>query len=154
MLASDGALSHVEWVSAEAATEGLTALLATLWWDTHPLVADLLSLTCHNARKFRSRIGLEAEYSLLPIRYLRCLSLYLNTWYISVEDEGGNIEIPSITAIRFELDRRTFDAPHMLATLVCAPLAPPTTSTTTRCGPTPDPTPLSRPPSRPGRARC
>ena len=42
---------HVNWVTSEAATEGVTSLLATLWLDTHPLVDDLLYLVCRNSRE-------------------------------------------------------------------------------------------------------
>ena len=52
-----------------------------------------------------------AEYDLLPIHYLRHLYLNINTWYISVEDEGSNININIINAIRFEMDHHTFDTP-------------------------------------------
>ena len=44
MLASDGAPTHVDWLSTEAVTEGLTALSSNLWKYTQPLLAELLSL--------------------------------------------------------------------------------------------------------------
>ena len=50
MLASYGAPNHVDWVLAEATTEGLVALLSTLFWEIHPLVTNLLYLVRHNAR--------------------------------------------------------------------------------------------------------
>ena len=121
MLALEGAPIHMDWVSTEAATKGLMALLATLWQETHPIVADILSLTHHNARERRSRVIWVEEYDLLPMHYPHRLSLNLYTWSINVEDEGGDIKITSVTAIRFDLDRHIFDSPHMPATLVCAP---------------------------------
>ena len=84
MLALEGAPIHVDWVSTEAETKGLMALLATLWQDTHPLVADILSLTHHNARERRSRVRWVEEYDLLPMHFPRCLSLNLYTWSINV----------------------------------------------------------------------
>ena len=77
---------HVYWVMAEAALEGLADLLATLCSKSHPLVLDLLSLVCQNSRERRVCIDWAAEYDMLPIYFLFRLSLYLNTWFISVEE--------------------------------------------------------------------
>ena len=44
-------MAHINWVSSEAAAEGLATLLATLWQETHPLFAGLFSLMHHNAWK-------------------------------------------------------------------------------------------------------
>ena len=42
MLALDGVPDHVDCVSDEAETEGITMLLYMLCRETHPLVDDLL----------------------------------------------------------------------------------------------------------------
>ena len=71
-------------MSFEAATKGLTALLATLWQESHPMVEDLLSLVCHKTNKIRACMVWEADYPILPMHYLCQLSLDLNTWSIVV----------------------------------------------------------------------
>ena len=131
MLASDGVPTHVDWVLAEASTEVLTALLATLWQDTHPLVADLLSMVRHSTRELWAQVDFAAEYELLPMNSLRYLSLNLNTWFISVDKNGEDIDLPSMSAIKFDLDRRTFDRTDKPSTLFYTPpsWAPTKTST-------------------------
>ena len=49
MLSSDGTPTHIDWVLAQAATDGLTAIIPTLWQDTQPLMTDLLSLVHHTS---------------------------------------------------------------------------------------------------------
>ena len=91
----------MDWVTVGAALEGLEVLLATLWSDTHPLVAGLFSLVHHNARERRVRVDWEADYDMLPMYFLFYLSLNINTWCISVEVEVGYIDLPSMATIRF-----------------------------------------------------
>ena len=45
------------------------------------------------------------------MHYLRCLSLNLNTWFISVKDELSDVNFPTMSAIRFNMDHCTFDVP-------------------------------------------
>ena len=73
-----------------------------------------------------------ADYTLIPVHYFHRISIDLNMWFISVEDEGGYIKLPSMSVIRFEMDLRTFDALHMPATFFCTPLALVPTQTSTR----------------------
>ena len=73
------------------------------------------------------------------MQYLCILSLNLSAGFVSVEDEGGYIKLPSMSVIRFEMDLRTFDALHMPATFFCTPLALVPTQTSTRA--TLDPSP-------------
>ena len=47
------------------------------------------------------------------MHFLRRLTLDLNTCCISVEEEVGEINIPSMASLRFNLDRRMLDRPHM-----------------------------------------
>ena len=47
--------------------EGLTALLDTLLWETHPLISNLIFLLCYNARERLAQLELEVEYTLLPL---------------------------------------------------------------------------------------
>ena len=68
-------------------------------------MGDLLSLVYHNVWEKRESMVWVAEYALIQMHYIRCLSLDLNTWFISVEDKGGNISLPSMSTITFELDR-------------------------------------------------
>ena len=53
------------------------------------------------------------DYSLIPLHYLRRLSLDLNMWFISVKDEGGGINLPIMSSIRFKLDLWDFYALHI-----------------------------------------
>ena len=64
----------------EAADEGLTELLATLWLKNHSLVAELLFLMQHNTRERRLRVECAAKYRILPMHLLRYLNFNLNTW--------------------------------------------------------------------------
>ena len=82
------------------------------------------------------------EYSLLLMNYLLHLSLDLNMWFISVEDKGGNISLPSMSTIPFELDRQTFDAPHMPNNFVYTPLAPSPAKKIKHAAPAPAPATL------------
>ena len=104
MLASDSVLAHVNWVSSEAVAEGLSKLLATLWQETRPLFAGLFSLMHHNAWKIWDRVDWAEYHALLLIHYLCRLYLELNTWFICVEYEVGDIDLPSMTGIHFEIN--------------------------------------------------
>ena len=64
----------------EAADEGLTELLATLWLKNHSLVAEPLFLMQHNTRERRLRVDWAEKYRILPMHFLRYLNLNLNTW--------------------------------------------------------------------------
>ena len=86
-------------------------------------MGDLLSLVYHNVWEKRESMVWVAEYALIQMHYIRCLSLDLNTWFISVEDKGGDIELPSMTEIQFDLERCTFDRLNIPETFVCPPLA-------------------------------
>ena len=70
LLTIDSAPRPVNWVTAEAAYEVLAALLLTLRSDTHTLVADLLSLMCHNTREILERVDWAEEYEILPMNFL------------------------------------------------------------------------------------
>ena len=84
-------------------------------------MVELLSLVCHNSWEWRVHVDWEAEDALLPIQYLCRLYLYVNTWFISVADEGRDIELYIMTAIIFDLYRHNFNTPHMTATFFCTP---------------------------------
>ena len=84
IIASEGAPTHVDWVSAEASTERIFVLLATLWQETLPLIAYLLSIVRHNALESRVCVDWSVNYSFLPIHYLRRLPLELNMRLVSV----------------------------------------------------------------------
>ena len=47
------------------------------------------------------------------MNFLHHLTHDLNIWCISVEEEAGDIDIPSMSTLIFELYRRTLDKPHM-----------------------------------------
>ena len=113
LLVIESGLRHFNLVKSEAAAEGLVDILATLWSDTHPLVSYLLSLMYHNARERHARVEWAAEYEILPMHFLRRLILNLNTWYISVEEEAGEIYPPSMYELCFEIDRHMIERPHM-----------------------------------------
>ena len=82
LLTIDSSPLQVDWVMTEEFSEGLTVLLDTLWSDTHPLVADIISLLRQNARV---RVDWAGKYDIVPMDLLRHLTLELNTWCISVE---------------------------------------------------------------------
>ena len=82
------------------------------------------------------------EYSLLLMNYLLHFSLDLNMWFISVEDKGGNISLPIMSTIPFELDSQTFDAPHMPNNFVYTPLAPSPEKKIKHAAPSPAPATL------------
>ena len=113
LLAIDSGLIHVNWETEEATDKVLVNLLATLWLETHPLVVDLLSLVLHNAKERQTRVDWVSEYEILPIHFICCLTLDLNTWCISVEEDAGCINIPSRSALCFKINRRTLNQPHM-----------------------------------------
>ena len=121
MLDLYSAPTHIEWVSIDTSTYGLTAILITQWQDTHLLMAELISLVRHNSWERRAHVDWAAEDAFLPIHYLRRLSLYVNTWFISVAEKVRDIDLYTITAIIFYLYRHNFDAPHMPAMFVCTP---------------------------------
>ena len=140
MLALYVAPTHVGWVSTDTYIEGLAALLTTLWQDNHILVDELLFLVCRNSWERHAHVDWAAEDALLPIRYLRRLSLYVNTWSISVADEGQDIDLYIIMDIIFYLYRHTFNEPHMPSTFVCTPLELSLTQPSIRATPSPDST--------------
>ena len=100
---------HIDLDSVETAAKVLASLLATLWSDTPPLVSELLSLMYHNARERRAMVDWKAYYDMLPMHFLRHLNLDFNTWFIIVEEEAVYINVPIMSALRFEIDRRTLD---------------------------------------------
>ena len=55
----------------------------------------------------------EVDYSIVPVDFLRRLSLNLKTWCTSVEEDAGEIDLPNLISILFKIYRRTFDAPNM-----------------------------------------
>ena len=75
-----------------------------------------------------------------PINFHCCLTLYLNTWCISVEEEVGNINMPNLRVIRLYMDRNTFDAlniPKLFSGTV--------TRSAHSTNPSPNPSPMSSP---------
>ena len=65
------------------------------------------------------------EYTMIPINYLCCLSLELGTYYISFEEEAGDINLTRLNYIHVNIRRNIFYALHM-PTLFTPP--PPCTS--------------------------
>ena len=63
---------------AEAASKGLAKILAILWAENNPPVADILSLVRHNSRERQIRFDWATEYGILPIHLLHCMSLDIN----------------------------------------------------------------------------
>ena len=47
------------------------------------------------------------------MNFLCRLYLDLNTWCISIEEYSGDINLPNLSGIWFEIYQRTFNAPHM-----------------------------------------
>ena len=76
-------------------SDGLTSVLATMWSELNPIIADLLSLIRKNYREQRMRVDWVAEY--MPMHFFLCLSLDLKTWWKSVEKEVGDIDITSMS---------------------------------------------------------
>ena len=74
----------MDWLTAEESEEGINTLLATLWLDTHLLVAYLLSLVRHNVRERRLRVDWATEYDMTTMHFLYYITLDLNNWSISV----------------------------------------------------------------------
>ena len=64
------------------------------------------------------------EYEILPMHFLLRLTLNLNTWCISVEEESRDIDHPIISSLRVKLDRRTLDQPHMPPPETLRPVIP------------------------------
>ena len=93
-----------------------------------------------------------AEYELLPMNSLRYLSLNLNTWFISVEKNGEDIYLPSMSAIQFDLDRRTFDRTDKPSTLFYTPPSWAPTQTSTWDAPSLLPATMQHQEMRMGRA--
>ena len=54
-----------------------------------------------------------------PFIYSTAFFLNLNTCCIGVEEEAYNIDLTNMNVINFELNRHTFDAPHIMS--LCAP---------------------------------
>ena len=48
-----------------------------------------------------------------PMYFLRRPTLNLNTWCISVKEEAVNTNLPSMSALRFELDMHALDLLHI-----------------------------------------
>ena len=46
---------------------------------------------------------------MLPMHFLHHLTLKLNTWCISEEEDVVGVDLPSMYVFRFELDRCTLD---------------------------------------------
>ena len=65
LLDVDSGPRHIYCIMEEVVSEYLIALLATLWSETHTLVADLLSLVQHNNKERRGRVDWAAEYEIL-----------------------------------------------------------------------------------------
>ena len=124
IIASASPPTHIDWATVEYTTEGLNTLLTTLWQETHPMVADKLSLVNHNDWERRDIMEWVAMYVIMTMHYIFHLYVDLNTWYINVEVEAGYIYLPRIAEIYFELDHPKFNDPHMSATFSCTPLDP------------------------------
>ena len=76
---------------------------------------------------------------MLPIHYLCRLHPNLNTWFISVEDEVEDINLPRMSAIHFDLEHRIFDATHMIANFLFSPPEPALMQPIIRANPDLDP---------------
>ena len=63
---------------------------------------------------------------------LRRLSLELNTWCIYVLKEVGEIDLPRMYAIGFDLDQRTLDLPNMTVSETLLPAGTSASKTTMR----------------------
>ena len=118
MLVLYGTPANFDWVSTDTPTEGLTALLTTLWQETHIIMAKLLSLVRHSPWERRAHADWAAEDELIPIHVLCLLLLYFNTCFISIEDKDREIYLCIMMEIRFDLYSHTFDVPHMPDTFV------------------------------------
>ena len=77
------------------------------------------------------------EYAFLHMHYLNGLSLDLNMWFIGFKDKGGDINLPSMSSISFELEFWNFYASHIPTTFVCALALLVLTQTSTRDAPAP-----------------
>ena len=111
----------------------------------HPMTVDssshgqTLSVVCHNAQERGAQVDWVVGYTLLPIHYLCRLHPNLNTWFISVEDEVEDINLPRISAIHFDLEHRIFDATHMIANFLFSPPEPALMQPIIRANPDLDP---------------
>ena len=128
---------HMDGVTTEAALKGLVELLATLCSESHPLVLDLIPLLCHNYRERYTCIDWETDYYMIPMYFLRILSLDINTWCISVEEEVGYIDSPSRYTISFDMDQRNLDWTHVPAPEKLLPGTPSTSRNTSIQNPRP-----------------
>ena len=79
ILLVDGSPIHVDWVTSEAKSKLLVSLLYMLWLDTYSLISDLVSIIIHVYQGCRVHLEWAAEYKMLPIHFLRRLSLEINT---------------------------------------------------------------------------
>ena len=61
---------------------------------------------------------------MLPMNFLRRLTLDLNTWCISVEEEAGYIIITRISDAFFDIDRGDLDIIHMPLPAILHPGTP------------------------------
>ena len=63
-------------------------------------------------------------YDMLPNNFFCFLYLFLNTFFIIVEEEAGDIELTRMLEVRFEIDHCMLDRPHMPVPEVLALGAP------------------------------
>ena len=112
-LSSDGASMHVNWVTTNPTYKVLAALPAMLYQEPHPVVTDLLNLVHQSAWEIRAHVNWIADYSITPMHFLRRLTLGLNIWQISDEEDSGDISIIILSEINFELERRTSGTAHI-----------------------------------------
>ena len=91
-------------MTIDTALEGLTALLITPWYESHPLLVDLFSIIGQNMRESRSCVDWVPECPITMMHYLIHFTLDVNTCYISVEEESGEIDITNPSKIKLYLD--------------------------------------------------
>ena len=77
------------------------------------------------------------------MHFLCSLTLDPNTWCIIVEGEVGGIDVLELSTIRFELNRKTFDASH-----IATPFGVPSPYTTTSAKSVPRPAHVTDPAPR------
>ena len=102
---------HGYYVTEESNFKVLEVLLETLCSDTYSLLYELIYLVWQNTRERQILIDWEAEYDMLPINFLLCLSLDLNTWCISVEEEGVTLIYPEYIPSGLNLTVASFTVP-------------------------------------------
>ena len=61
------------------------------------------------------RVDWSAKHYMLLMHFLCRLTFKFRTWCISVEKEVGDIDLPRMSDLCFELDRRTLYQPHIPA---------------------------------------